>query len=254
MMQEKNSVIKLLSIMEKLRSKNGCPWDRKQTYDTLKKYVLEEAYETIDAISKKDFSALKEELGDLLLQVVFLSQIAKEDRKFDFYDVVNTLNEKLVRRHPHVFGDLKVKDSDEVRKNWERIKKLEKKEEKSDYLHFPALIEAMKLGEEAEKIGFDWASSREILKKIKEELKDLEIAINSGEKSQIDEEIGDLLFTISQISRKEKLNPEESLKKANQKFYSRFKKLKERIMPEKKYTLKEFDEIWEEIKAEEKGE
>ena len=253
-MSEENSVIKLLSIMEKLRSDNGCPWDRKQTYDTLKKYVLEEAYETIDAISKKDFSALKEEVGDLLLQVVFLSQIAKEDGKFDFYDVVNTLNEKLIRRHPHVFGNLKVKDSDEVKKNWEKIKKLEKKEEKSNYLHLPALIEALKLGEEAEKIGFDWNSSKEIFEKIKEELNELEKAIESGEKDLIDEEIGDLLFTISQISRKEKLNPELSLKKANQKFYSRFKKLKERINPQNKYNIKELDKIWEEIKAEEKSE
>ncbi len=253
-MNKKNCEIfnELLLIMEKLRGENGCPWDKKQNYKSLTKYVLEEAYELVDAIERDDFSSLKDELGDLLLQVVFLSHIAKEEGKFDIFDVINSLNKKLIRRHPHVFSDTKAIDEKEVRKNWEIIKeKIEKKNKSLDFIHLPSLIEAFKLGEIAGDYNFDWENSKDILKKLKEEVNELEEALKSNNKKNIKEEIGDIFFTLSQLSRKENINPEIASKYANNKFKKRFKNLIKKIKGDKNLKIEELDKEWEKIKREE---
>lgn len=194
---------RLVKIMHELRQK--CPWDRKQTRESLKPYLIEEAYEVLDAIEKGDVEKLKEELGDLLLQVVFHAEIAKERNEFDIYDVIEFLCNKLIYRHPHVFGDVKVMDAEEVLRNWEKLKKQEKNYESSvldgvpDQL--PALIQAYRLQEKASKVGFDWENREDVEKKVEEEWQELLEAIRERDKKAIEEELGDVLFAIANLSR-----------------------------------------------------
>ncbi len=249
---------RLVSIMEKLRGENGCPWDRKQTLDSLVSYLLEETYEVVDAIKNKDYASLKEELGDLLLQVVFQAQIAKEKGLFDIEDVIKGINEKLIRRHPHVFGDKSFKDSDEVLLNWETMKKEEKK--KTSILdgvpsHLPALLRAYELQERARRVGFDWEKTEEVMQKIEEEWREFKEAYSEGDRDKMEEELGDLLFAIVNLARFIGVNPEIALHSINEKFRRRFlyieNKAREKNRPLSSFTLEEMESWWEEAKRRE---
>lgn len=260
-MQRKNfkNFEKLVEIMEKLRGENGCPWDRAQKREDLKTYLLEETYEVLDAIEKKDDEKLEEELGDLLLQIVFHCQIAKEEGKFDIENVARKINEKLIRRHPHVFGDLKVKTPEKVVINWEKIKKSEN--ESGSVLDgvpktLPALLKSYRLQEKAKRVGFDWEKIEDVEKKVMEEFRELKDAINSKDKDKIREEIGDLLFAIVNISRFLNIDPEDALQHSNEKFIRRFKEIesKAKEMGKELYsmTLEEMDILWEKVKKDER--
>ena len=228
----------LVSIMARLRAPGGCPWDREQTYASLAQYLLEEAYETFDAIheaeSTGDTAALKEELGDLLLQVVFHSTIAAEKGDFTIDQVADGVTQKLVLRHPHVFGDAKLERAKDVLDNWDTLKKNEReasgkkvKELESILdevpLHFPALLEGLKLTTKAAKVGFDWRDREEIFEKLVEEVDELRAAIDSGERDKIEEEIGDLTFVVVNLARRLDIEPETALKRTNRKFRRRLK-------------------------------
>lgn len=260
----KKSITDLLEIMEALRTpETGCPWDVKQTFDTIAPYTLEEAYEVADAIERSDFDDLKEELGDLLLQVVYHSQMAREDGYFTFDDVVQAISEKMIRRHPHVFG------TDEERANfdpdgfWERIKAEEKSgkptQDKSVLdgvpLALPALVRAIKLQNKAARVGFDWPDMEPVLDKIREEIGELEDATNleNPSREKITEEYGDLLFIVANLGRHLQVDPEDVLRKANAKFIRRFggveQKLKARGKTPDQSDLAEMDAFWDEVKA-----
>ncbi|KPU26594.1 nucleotide pyrophosphohydrolase [Caloranaerobacter sp. TR13] len=248
----------LINIMQKLRSKEGCPWDIKQTHQSLREYVLEEAYEVVDAIDKDDMDLLAEELGDLLLQVVFHAQIGKEEGYFTIWDVISSICSKLINRHPHVFGESNCKDSEEVMTNWNRIKDKEKNiESHSQRLEsiakgLPALIKSFKLQQKAADIGFDWPDVNGALEKVKEEFQEVLIEIKENNKNRIEEEIGDLLFAVVNISRFLKVNPEIALNKTINKFIERFKLMEDMSRGIGKdlqfMTLKEMDELWERTK------
>lgn len=247
---------KLVEIMESLRSENGCPWDRIQTHDSLKRYLLEEAYELIEAIEKKDYKAIREELGDLLLQIVFHAQIAKESGHFSIDDVIETISNKMIRRHPHVFGEAKFKTPEEVLNQWDDRKKEEGKLRETILegipINLPALLRAYKIQSRVAKVGFDWDNIEGVLKKIEEEFAELKEAVNLKEKQQIEEEIGDMLFSIVNLARFLKIDPETALRKTNRKFEDRFSKLeqlaKQKGKSLKEMSLREMDELWEEIK------
>ncbi|MEN2994899.1 MAG: nucleoside triphosphate pyrophosphohydrolase [Thermodesulfovibrio sp.] len=247
---------RLVEIMEILRSEKGCPWDRIQTHDTLKRYLLEETYELIEAIENKDPKSMKEELGDLILQIVFHSQIAKEQGSFDINDVIDTITQKMIGRHPHVFGDADFKTPEEVLKQWDERKKEEGKLGSSILegipRTLPSLLRAYKIQSRVANVGFDWENIEGVIDKIREELKEVEEAVRLGEREKIEEEIGDLLFSLVNLARFLKIDPETALRKTNKKFEERFKRL-EKIAQQrgkdlKDMTLTEMDAIWEEIK------
>ncbi len=248
----------LVEIVEKLRSEEGCPWDKVQTHDTLKRYLLEETYELIEAIEKKDFKGMKEELGDLLLQIVFHSKIAKDEGKFDINDVIDTISTKMINRHPHVFGEASFETPEEVLFQWDDRKKEEGKLRDSILegipIALPALSRAYKIQSRVAKVGFDWDNVEGIFDKLTEEFNELKEAVESGIKDKIEEEVGDVLFSIVNIARFLKIDPETALRKTNQKFEERFKKLEklasERGKSFKEMTLSEMDALWEEIKKE----
>ena len=258
----------LVSVMARLRAPGGCPWDREQTYASLSQYLLEEAYETFDAIheasSTGDTTNLKEELGDLLLQVVFHSTIAAEKGDFTIDDVADGVTQKLVLRHPHVFGDAKLEHAQDVLDNWDTLKANERaasgKKEKDAQsilddvpIHFPALLEAVKITTKAAKVGFDWTDKSQIFEKLEEEVRELKTAIDSGDPEGIDEEIGDLLFVIVNLARHLDVEPETSLKKTNRKFRKRFGFIEDRLAATGRRAadsgLEEMDRLWNEAKA-----
>lgn len=247
---------KLVEIMEKLRSEKGCPWDRIQTHDTLKRYLLEETYELIEAIEKKDYEGIKEELGDLLLQIVFHSKIAKDEGNFDINDVIETISNKMISRHPHVFGEADFETPEEVLNQWDDRKKEEGKLQKSIIegipVALPALQRAYKIQSRVAKVGFDWDEVNGVLDKIDEEISELKEAVTLGQKDKIEEEVGDVLFSIVNIARFLKIDPETALRKTNRKFEDRFKKLEKLTIKEgkslKEMTLSEMDKLWEQIK------
>lgn len=251
----------LVEIMKKLRAPGGCPWDRKQTLDTLKEYVIEESYELIDAIDSRDEKNICEECGDLLLQIVFIAQIAAENGWFDVQAIIESLCDKLKRRHPHVFGDLKVRDSEEVRRNWDMIKLQEresKKEEPSRLTgiprSMPALLRAYAIQERAAKTGFDWEKGNldPIWSKIDEEIRELRKALDEGNAGEVKEEIGDLLFAVVNLSRHIGVNPEEALQGANEKFSARFRFIEESVEGKGRsfdeYSLDELETLWQSAK------
>lgn len=249
---------RLLKIMEQLRSERGCPWDRVQTHDTLKRYLLEETYELLEAIDNKDFKAMKEELGDLLLQIVFHSQIAKEEGHFSIDDVIDSISNKLITRHPHVFGNAKFKTAEEVLKQWDDRKKEEGKLKESILegipKGLPALLKAYKIQSRVSKIGFDWEKPEDVIPKIEEETEELKQAVKSGDKERIEEEVGDLLFSIVNLCRLLRVDPESCLRKTNLKFETRFRKM-EKLAASKNKSLKdmsleEMDSLWEQTKSE----
>jgi MazG family protein len=258
----------LVAVMTKLRAPGGCPWDHEQTYASLAQYLLEEAYETFDAIQEADQTGdttnLREELGDLLLQVVFHATIGKERGDFDIDEVCAGVAQKLILRHPHVFGDKNFARAQDVLDNWDKLKsderaasgKVEKPKESilDDVpVHFPALLEGLKLTKTAAKVGFDWENTRQIFDKLNEETDELRAAIENGNAEDVSEEIGDLLFVVVNLARHLDIEPETALKKTNRKFRQRFKfieaKMKKAGRSLEDANLSELDDLWNQAKA-----
>ncbi len=260
MSDKKYSFEDLVRIMEKLRSPEGCPWDRKQTHESLLPYLLEETYEVVDAVKKGNDEELKEELGDLLLQVVFHSQIAKERGAFDIDDVVDSIAKKLIHRHPHVFeGREDIKTAEDVNREWEKLKEKEgkKKESLLDGIpeSMPALERAYKLQKRAAKVGFEWENFDGIKEKLIEELSEIEAELKRGDRKKLEEEVGDLLFMAVNLARFLGIHPEIALRRANEKFERRFRHIEERAKemgknPEE-MTLDEMEALWQEAKEKE---
>jgi MazG family protein len=245
-----------------LRGPDGCPWDRKQTLPDLKPYVIEEAYEVVDAIDRDDLTALTEELGDLLLQAVFIAEITRAEGSADIYDSITAIHDKLVRRHPHVFADVVASDAEEVLVNWEKLKNEEKKAENKSVLSgvpasMPALLKASRLTEKAARVGFDWRRTEDVFEKLDEELAELREAVASGDPLHVHEEIGDLLFTIANIARKVNVVAEDALQSANRKFLRRFESMESRVRERgqnlDELQLEEMDALWDEAKARERA-
>jgi len=265
MPEAEQAIRRLLEIMDKLRDPGGCPWDREQTMRSLTPYLLEEAHEVIEAIEAGDVAHHKEELGDLLFQVVFQARIAREEGKFDFADVCDVIAEKLTRRHPHVFGDVEVSGSREVVKNWERIKADERKQKGQEPrsaiggvpVSLPALVRAERLTEKAGAVGFDWPDARSVLAKVREELEELEQAMEAGAPAQVEHELGDLLFAAANLGRWVRVHPEEALRGTLRRFESRFhhveRELAARGKSPRDSTLAEMDALWNEAKEREKS-
>lgn len=252
----------LVQLMTRLRGPGGCPWDAKQTMPDLKPYVIEEAYEVVDAIDRNDRAALLEELGDHMLEAVFVAEIAREEGSFDIYDSITAVYDKLVRRHPHVFSDVEAKDAEQVLVNWEKLKRDERKAENKSVLagvpgSLPALLKASRLTEKAARIGFDWRRTEDVFAKIDEEVAELREAVDGQDKANIEEEIGDLLFTIANIARKVGVNAEEALQATNRKFSRRFESMESRVNERgqnlDQLTLEEMDQLWDEAKAAERS-
>lgn len=254
---------RLLEIMRQLRGPGGCPWDREQTLDSLKSNLVEETYEVIDAIESGDRAELRGELGDLLLQVVFQAQICDEAGQFNFDDVVNGIADKLVRRHPHVFGDVQAATSGEVLQNWEKIKKTEKGGETPRSLvegiprHLPALAKAHLVQKRVARAGFEWDEVGGVVDKLDEELAEVKEAMAQKDASAIREELGDLMFSVVNLSRYLGHEPEEILNENIAKFMRRFQSLETRLHTEgreiEKCSLAELDAVWNAVKADEKA-
>lgn len=254
-------IVKLLDIMATLRTPvTGCPWDLEQTFDTIAPYTIEEAYEVADAIERNDMMDLKDELGDLLLQVVFHSRMAEEKKQFAFDDVVENVSEKMIRRHPHIFSEEQISDAEGVKNSWEETKAAERKAKGLDESALdgvakalPALLRAEKLTKRAARVNFDWPSHHEVFDKIQEEIIELQEEINADAPiERIEDELGDLLFCIANLARHFKLDPEQTLKKANAKFERRFKameasfKQQGQVLAEQ--NLDDMENRWQEIK------
>ncbi|OOF87706.1 nucleoside triphosphate pyrophosphohydrolase [Rodentibacter ratti] len=260
-----HSIQDFIELIAQLRHpEKGCPWDLKQNYESMIPCLIEETYEVIDAIQKKDITNLREELGDLLLQVVFFSQLASEDQYFNFDDVLNDVAEKIIRRHPHVFADAKAENEEEALARWNSIKALEKSKAQNQSIldhvpsAFPALMRAQKLQKQCSKIGFDWTEISPVFEKIEEELQEVKEEVNKNPQNieRIEEELGDLFFATVNLSRHLKCNAEESLRKANLKFEQRFRKVEQKAKEMGKeltaLSLIEMDILWDEVKREEK--
>jgi tetrapyrrole methylase family protein / MazG family protein len=262
-MPDSRSFEDLVAIMDRLRDPGGCPWDREQTYATLRGFLIEECYEVVDALDRADPPALCEELGDLLLQIVFLAKLGKEDGAFTVGDVVGGIAAKMVRRHPHVFGDDTAADSAAVLVRWEEIKKKEKRdagygEAESSVLAgippaLPALIKAQRLGAKAARVGFDWTADLDVVDKLDEEAGELRDAVISKDRARMREELGDALFTLAMLARRLDLDADEALSAANAKFVSRFtsveRELTHRGVAIEKAGLPLLDQLWNEIKS-----
>lgn len=249
---------RLLNIMDELRAK--CPWDKKQTFDSLRANTIEETYELCDAIMKKDTKEIKKELGDVLLHIVFYSKIASETNDFDIADVCNSLCDKLIFRHPHVFGEGNAQNAGEVEKSWEQIKQKEKDGNKSvlagvpDAL--PALIKCYRIQDKARNVGFDWKEKEDIWHKVEEELNEFKDEVHAMNQEKMEEEFGDLLFSMINAARLYKINPENALERCNRKFIRRFNHIEKRSKEENKelsqLSLEEMDAYWDEAKKIEK--
>lgn len=258
---QKNLFESLVEVIATLRGENGCPWDREQTHTSLKSTLLEETYETIEAIDSADPKKLKEELGDLLLNIMLQAQIAAENKDFDIYDVIDTLTEKLIRRHPHVFGDVDVDNAEEVVKNWEAIKSQEAGyEDRKSVLDgipnaLPALLRGQKIQKRAARVGFDWDNITDVVAKVDEELAEVKESLQKNDSDAVEMEIGDLLFAVVNLCRFVDLQAEETLRKSNRKFIDRFKRMETELEKQGKtiseQTLTELDKIWEDVKKDE---
>lgn len=256
-------ITRLLNVVSRLRGPRGCPWDREQTLDSLKQYLIEESYEVLDAIDSRDRDRHKEELGDLLLQVLLQSQIRKEQGHFAFDDVAHALADKLIRRHPHVFGRnrIRVADSRQVLSNWEKIKANEKQDPDRSILdgvprHLPALLKAQRIQSKVGRVGFDWKRARDVEAKVREEMRELRKAMARGRPDPVREEAGDLLFALVNLYRHRHIRAEEALEAANAKFVRRFKEVERRVRRQgrklQECTLGEMDALWNVVKKEEK--
>ncbi len=251
----------LVALMARLRGPGGCPWDREQTLETLKTYLVEETYEVLDALDSGDAAAHQEELGDLLFQVVFQSQVRREEGAFTVDEVIAGIHDKLVRRHPHVFGDASAATAEEVLDQWERLKAREKEgtDRPSVLDHvpaqLPALLQALRLTEKAARVGFDWVAETDLLEKAEEEWEELRGALRRGDQQAVSEELGDVLFVLANLARHRGLDPEQALRQANRKFTRRFRHVEDRLgergrRPDES-TLEEMDDLWEEAKRQE---
>lgn len=245
---------RLVDIMRTLRGPKGCPWDKEQTHQSISSYLLEEAYEALEAIDSGDTDDIREELGDLLLQIVFHAQMADETGKTNIGEIVDGISNKLIGRHPHVFGDKKVKSSWNVLQNWEKIKKEEGKKSLLGGVPktLPALLKAYRIGQKASHVGFDWQDAEGALDKIEEEARELHEAKKSGKKASVEHEYGDLLLILANLGRFLKIDPETALRKATARFTGRFnwmeKKIAEQGLEMQKLSAKEWDNLWEEAK------
>ena len=255
-----SSFAELVEIMARLRGKDGCPWDREQTPESIKPYLIEEAYEVLEAIDEQEPAKLQEELGDLLLQVVFHAQMAEEAGDFSIEDVLVAINEKLVRRHPHVFGDLRAETAQEVLFNWEQIKQRERRVAKGHASlldgvprELPSLLRAHRLQEKASRVGFDWKEAQEVFRKVEEELGELRAAMQGQAADRVEAELGDLLFALVNLSRFLAVNPEEALRKTIARFIARFRYIEEELARRGRSlgeaSLGEMDALWAEAKA-----
>lgn len=247
----------LVEVIKHLRGPEGCPWDKEQTHQTLTQYAIEEAFELAQAIDSNDQSAIVEELGDVLLQVVLHAEIARQEKRFDIQDVIRTINEKMIRRHPHVFSDTKVRDTDEIWSNWHKIKAAEKTKKKSNSIfdfpvHLPALIRSQKIGIKTKKYNFDWSSPEEVLAKVEEELTELKQALKEGTPTQQQQELGDLLFSVAQLARHLSFDAEQALRQTNQRFISRFETMQqlatEQGLDFEQLSAQLLDNLWEQAK------
>lgn len=256
--QEKIEALgRAIDVLERLRVE--CPWDRKQTNESLRPNTIEETYELCDALIKDDVADIKKELGDVLLHILFYSKIAEEQERFDIVDVADALNAKLIFRHPHVFGNVKVDGTDEVLQNWEALKLKEKGGNKTVLsgvpVSLPALIKAERIQEKACNVGFDWEKPEQAWEKFKEEIKEFEDEVVKGNSAEMEKEFGDIIFSLVNVARLYKINAENALEKTNQKFISRFnyleQKSKEMGKPLKDMSLAEMDAIWDEAKTKE---
>jgi len=247
---------RLVGIMARLRAPGGCPWDREQSFDTIKPYLLEETYEVLDAIDRRDWRGLSEELGDLLLQPVFFAQMAAEENKFAIDDSLDAITEKLIRRHPHVFGEGEAKTADDVKRRWDEIKADEKKDRgeaprgilDSVPRNLPALVEAQQIASKAAAVGFDWENPDQVLEKLDEELEELERARAGASHAEIENEIGDLLFVLVNLARFMKVDPEQALRRTNAKFRKRFAHVENHAkLPGA--GIAEMEALWQEAKT-----
>ncbi len=263
------NLTKLVELMAHLRGPEGCPWDRAQDYDSLKGLLLEEAYEVVDAVNGRDYNALEDELGDVLFQLVFYSRLAEEEKRFSLADVVDRVHTKLVRRHPHVFGETRAHTPEEALKSWQSVKENERRSEqkeprRSDSLldgippTLPATLEAYEMGVRASEVGFDWATAQDLLDKIEEELQELRgklLVQAERNRRGIEEEVGDLLFAAANLARYLRSDPESCLRRANQKFKRRFQLLEKEVSKRGKQlrecSLEELDALWNAIKKQE---
>ena len=255
----------LVDLMARLRAPGGCPWDREQSFDTIKPYLLEETYEVMDAIDARDWPELAGELGDLMLQAVFFSQMASEENLFRIEDALDAINQKLIRRHPHVFGSETARTGDDVRKIWSEVKEQERQQngarkQAASLLDgvpraLPALVEAQQITSRAASAGFDWANADQVLDKLREELDEFDAARRAGSREQLEDELGDLLFTLVNLARFVKVDPEQALRKTNAKFRRRFgyveEKLAERGTVPGDSTIDEMESLWQQAKSRE---
>jgi len=246
------SFARLLTIMDELREQ--CPWDKKQTLDSLRYLTIEEMYELSDAILEKDMDEIKKELGDVLLHIVFYSRIASETNDFDIADVINDICEKLIHRHPHIYGDVKVADEKEVKKNWERLKLKEGRKSVLEGVpkSLPAIVKAFRIQEKVRGIGFDWDNKIQVWEKVLEEIEELKVEIEKGDNDRIESEFGDVLFALTNYARFINVNPEDALERTNKRFIKRFQ-IMERLIEKENLTLdqmnlEQMDVYWEKAK------
>ncbi|MDZ4807034.1 MAG: nucleoside triphosphate pyrophosphohydrolase [Bacteroidota bacterium] len=260
-MSKKNeeAFLRLVSIMDDLREK--CPWDKKQTIQSLRQMTIEETYELADAITEEDWKGIKEELGDMLLHIVFYAKIGSEQKQFDLDEVINGICEKLISRHPHIYGNpanagqlVEVNDADDVKKNWEKLKLKEGKKSVIEGVpkSLPAMVKAMRLQEKAKQVGFEWDNKEQVWEKVEEEMSELKEAIDSGSQVKTEEEFGDVVFSLINYARFLQVDAENALEKTNKKFIHRFTKMEQQAMQSGKnlidMTLQEMDAIWNIIK------
>lgn len=244
--------LRLVNIMDELREK--CPWDRKQTIHTLRHLTIEETYELADAITSEKFEDIKEELGDLLLHIVFYAKIASEQNAFTLDDVINGVCDKLIKRHPHIYGDVKVNSEEEVKMNWEKIKLAEGKKSVLGGVpkSLPALVKSIRLQDKSKQVGFEWSNTEEVWAKLYEEIDELKEAIAKGEQNEVESETGDVLFSMINLSRFLNVDAENALEKTNRKFMSRFIKMETAAAEQGKQlhdmSLQEMDNLWNQIK------
>ncbi len=244
--------LRLVEIMDELREK--CPWDREQTVETLRPMTIEETYELADAVTEKNWKGIKEELGDLLLHILFYSRIAKEQQQFTLGEVIQGISEKLITRHPHIYSDIKVDNEEDVKKNWEKIKIKEGKKSvlSGVPVSLPATVKALRLQEKARQVGFEWENKEQVWQKVEEETNELHAAVAKGDSDKIEDEFGDLVFSLINYARFLRIDPENALERTNKKFIDRFKKMETEALKQSKnldeMTLEEMDAIWNTIK------
>ncbi len=253
MQNKADSFLRLVKIMDELREQ--CPWDRKQTIHTLRPLTIEETYELADAITNDDWKSIKEELGDVLLHLVFYAKIGSEQQQFELEDVINGVCEKLINRHPHIYGDVKVADEEDVKRNWEKIKLKEGKNKTilgGVPAALPAMVKATRIQEKAKQVGFEWENKEDVWKKVEEEIGELKEAITENDQAHIEEEFGDVLFSLVNYARFLQVDAEGVLEKTNRKFIYRFQQMESIATAEGKsladMTLEEMDAIWNEVK------